>query len=416
MKVKVLDVIMGGGKTSAMINYINSHKGNERFIFVTPYLNEVQRIIDGCPDKRFCQPKAGATKLRSLKILLQSRKNIATTHALFHYFDQEVIDLIQNNNYILIMDEVVDVVLPYEKKTAKDRVEGITRSDLNCILNNYGHLDAKTHLIVWDDIGYDGGLNKYKKMCELGCLALYGSSQTPLWLFPVDVFMAFKEVYVMTYMFDAQIQKYYYDMKGIEYEYLFTGVDVDGNYYITKDNSNIQKKDYRSLIDICEKEKLNRIGDKKHDLSKAWYERNQDNCLMNQLKNNVGNYFKNICGAKSEQCLWTTYKDYKNKIRGKGYTKGFISCNLRATNEFRDRSYFAYLMNRYMNPIVKNFFIQNGVEVDEDKYALSELLQCMWRTRIRDNKPIKVFIVASRMRNLLKQWIEDNSPKDNVDS
>ena len=25
MKVKVLDVIMGGGKTSAMINYMNSH-------------------------------------------------------------------------------------------------------------------------------------------------------------------------------------------------------------------------------------------------------------------------------------------------------------------------------------------------------------------------------------------------------
>ena len=124
------------------------------------------------------------------------------------------------------MDEVVDVVLPYEKRTTKERVEGITRSDLNCILNNYGHLDVKTHLIVWDDDTYDGGLNKYKKMCELGCLALYGTNQTPLWLFPVDVFTAFKEVYVMTYMFDAQIQKYYYDLKGIEYEYLY--VECEG--------------------------------------------------------------------------------------------------------------------------------------------------------------------------------------------
>ena len=166
------------------------------------------------------------------------------------------------------------------------------------------------------------------------------------------------------------------------------------------------------MIKICEKEKLNRIGDKKHDLSKTWYERNQDNCLMNQLKNNVGNFFRNVCKAKSEQCLWTTFKDYKNKIRGKGYTKGFISCNLRATNEFRDRNCFAYLMNRYMNPIVKNFFIQNGVEVDEDKYALSELLQCMWRTSIRDDKPISVLITPSRMRSLLKQWIEENSPKE----
>ena len=330
MKVKVLDVIMGGGKTSGMINYMNSHKGNEKFIFVTPYLTEVQRIIDGCPDKNFCQPKTGATKLRSLKILLQSRKNIATTHALFHYFDQEVIDLIQNNNYILVMDEVVDVVLPYEKKTTKERVEGITRSDLNCILNNYGHLDANTHLIVWDDDTYDGGLNKYKKMCELGCLALYGSNQTPLWLFPVDVFTAFKEVYVMTYMFDAQIQKYYYDLKGIEYEYLF--VDIDAKHILKT------------------KEKLNRIGDKKHDLSKTWYERNQDNCLMNQLKNNVGNYFRNVCRAKSEQCLWTTFKDYKDIIAGKGYATGYLPSNMRASNNYGDRTVVAYLVNKYFNP------------------------------------------------------------------
>ena len=69
-----------------------------------------------------------------------------------------------------------------------------------------------------------------------------------------------------------------------------------------------------------------------------------------------------------------------------------------------------------MNPVVKNFFIQNGVEVDEDKYALSELLQCMWRTSIRDDKPISVLITPSRMRNLLKQWVEENSPNFNQTS
>lgn len=390
---------------------MNAHKGKERFLFITPYLTEVQRIIDECPDKIFCQPKTGKAKLRSLKILLESRRNIATTHALFHYFDQETIDLIKNNNYILVMDEVVDVVLPYEKRTSDERVEGITRSDLNCILKNFAHLDSDSHLVVWDDDTYYGGLSKYRRMCELGCLAVYGAGQMPLWLFPVDVFTAFSDVYVMTYMFEAQIQKYYYDMKNIEYEYLYVDMDANGDYFITKNKPDIKLKDYRSLIKICEKEKLNRIGDKQHDLSKAWYVRNQDNCLMGQLKNNVGNFFKNICVAKSERCLWTTFKSYKSKIRGKGYTKGFIPCNLRATNEFRDRDCFAYLMNKYLNPFVKNFFAQNGVSIDEDKHSLSELLQCLWRTCIRDDKPIHVFIAPSRMRKLLKQWIEENSPK-----
>ena len=411
MKVKILDVIMGGGKTTAMINYINSYVGDEKFIFVTPYLTEVERIIDACPNKEFYQPLPKPSKLYNLKNLLKGNNNIAMCHALLYYLDQEVINMIKDKNYILIMDEVVDVVVPYEKKKAIEKKEGITRSDINCILKNYGHLDPKTHLIVWEKDSYDGGLNKYKQMCKLGCIALYGSNQDPLWLFPADVFTAFKDVYIMTYMFDAQIQKYYYDLKGIKYEYLFVDINSDGDYFISKDPPKSKLKDYYSLINICEREKLNYNKNKKYDFSKSWYKINQNNNIIVQLKNNVGNYFRNICKASSNECLWTTFKDYKDKIKGKGYAKGYVSCNLRATNEFRDRKYFAYLINRYMNPVVKNFFIQNNIHVDEDKYALSGLLQCMWRTRIRDDKPINVFIPSSRMRELLECWIDENSPK-----
>ena len=38
-----------------------------------------------------------------------------------------------------------------------------------------------------------------------------------IWTFPVEIFKAFQDIYICTYMFDAQIQKYYYDMYGIEY-------------------------------------------------------------------------------------------------------------------------------------------------------------------------------------------------------
>ena len=84
---------------------------------------------------------------------------------------------------------------------------------------------------------------------------------------------------------------------------------------------------------------------------------------------------------------------------------------MRATNEYRDRNCVAYLMNRYMNPIVKNFFLQHNVNVDEDGYALSEMLQFIWRSAIRQGREIWVYIPSIRMRNLLKQWIEENSPK-----
>ena len=43
-EVLIVDGIMGCGKTSAMINYINNAPDNVRFLYITPYLSEVERI------------------------------------------------------------------------------------------------------------------------------------------------------------------------------------------------------------------------------------------------------------------------------------------------------------------------------------------------------------------------------------
>ena len=58
---------------------------------------------------------------------------------------------------------------------------------------------------------------------------------------------------------------------------------------------------------------------------------------------------------------------------------------------------------------LEKFFEQNGITVDEDGFALSEMLQFIWRSAIRDGKEIWVYIPSVRMRNLLEQWIEENS-------
>lgn len=410
--IHIVDAPMGAGKSSALINYINSSSDEVKFIYITPYLKEVDRVISSCADKDFKQPFGDSefrySKLRGLKILLKQEKNIATTHALFRYFDKEVIDLIHDRDYILVLDEVVDVIAPYLKNSSTSKKQGITPSDLEDLLRFHVEVDKNTDFLKWTDTTYDGKQNEYKILCDLNSLALYGENNCPLWLFPIKIFEAFQECFVLTYMFDAQIQKYYYDMHGIKYDYM--GVKKQNGQYCLSNNcvtsSNIN---YKKLIHICDKDKLNSIGKKKTDLSKGWYARNKNTLLMEQLQKNTSNFFRNICGASSSQCLWTTFKSARKSLQGKGYTKGFLSCNTRATNEYSDRHCVAYLINRYVNPVIKNFFLKHGISVDEDAFALSEMLQFIWRSAIRNGEEIYVYIPSIRMRNLLKQWIEDNS-------
>jgi hypothetical protein len=104
--------------------------------------------------------------------------------------------------------------------------------------------------------------------------------------------------------------------------------------------------------------------------------------------------------------MWTTFSKREGAITGKGYTKGFVECNARATNKHRHRTAVAYLVNRFINPFIKNFFITNNIPVNEELFALSELIQWIWRSAIREGKPIQAYIPSSRMREILKDWVD----------
>ena len=235
-----------------------------------------------------------------------------------------------------------------------------------------------------------------------------------MWLFPVEAFNAFKKVYILTYMFRAQVQRYYYDYYHLPYSYVYVTGDSIENYTFTDNAEQISKieYDFPNLIHILEDKKLNQIGAREHDLSKNWYVRNAGNAVIEQLKNDISNFFKHKRKTKTGSNLWTTFKDFKNVLSGKGYGRAFVPLNMRASNKYRDRVSVAYPVNRYLNTGSKNFFLQHGVEVDEDGFALSEMLQFIWRSAIRDGKEIWIYVPSARMRELLKNWIAENSAEN----
>lgn len=102
--------------------------------------------------------------------------------------------------------------------------------------------------------------------------------------------------------------------------------------------------------------------------------------------------------------MWTCFKSVKTKVQGHGMGKNFVPCNMRATNDYINKTTLAYLINCYTNPILKNFFLQKNIKIDENEYALSEMLQWIFRSRIRKHEPINIYVPSQRMRELLENW------------
>lgn len=404
MIAKVCDTIMGAGKTESAITLMNQDK-ESRYVFITPYLDEVERIKKCCSEREFRDPQSkGRGKLDNLHYLLSAKENIASTHALFETYNDRTIELIEGGGYKLILDEVFQAV-----QTIK-----ISPKDLQMLQNEMIEID-QTCRVRWIKDDYEGRFEDLRDMCMTGNVILYNDCLL-LWKFPIEVFRAFDEVIILTYMFDAQVQKYYFDVNGIDVQKIGT-VRENGVYHFCDiPHMPAYVKTLPDKIHIIEDEKLNRIGETRSSLSVTWYNKaraSKGQPLIKQLRNNLENLFRNKLGSPSDKNLWTTFKDYQNLLKGKGYTKSFLSYNVRATNAYRNRNCLAYCVNVYYNPLLKNYFQDQGVEVREDEYALSEMIQWVWRSAIRDGKEIWIYIPSRRMRELFQDWLDEVSKATN---
>lgn len=395
-KITVIDSLMGSGKSSWAIQHMNEDIEGS-FIYITPFLSEVQRIKDSCSSKKFIEPKNfGKGKLESFNELLKKNRNISSTHALFKMADEDTKDLIKANDYTLILDEVMDVVTQIPMK--KDDLPSLLELKLITIHDN--------GVVTWNDEEYDGEYNHIKTMCKNNSVFMVNNCLL-MWTFPVEVFKSFKEVYVLTYLFNGQIQRYYYDLYDVKYEYRSIALNNELNKYeIVEYIDKYDLSDVRKLIHIIEEDdKLNRIGDDKYSFSKSWLSKKE--LMYPTIVKNMINYFKHRCTGKSGDNMWCTFKLYKGILSGKGYTKGFVSLGSRATNDYVDKKNLAYCANIFLNPMMEHFFTMNNVKVNEDIYALSEFIQWIWRSQIRRGDEINLYVPSSRMRSLLIDWLEN---------
>lgn len=403
--IKVCDAIMGTGKSSAAITYMNEHQ-DEKFIYITPYLEEAERIKKGCRSMHFVEPsdklkQYGFKKSEHTAALIKQGKNITTTHQAFKRYTEDMLDDIRKYGYRLIIDENVDVLEKYDfhPDDIKLAIDSglITKDEDTYYLANEEYNGVLYH-----------ELRQFLKVRQL--IQIENGSGTHLfyWVLPPELITAFKDVIILTYIFKGQSLHHFLEMYQLPYEYIGISKTDDNQYrfceypgytpeYVTH---------LKDMIHILDNDKMNSIGENYHALSMSWFDKDEANAT--QLKNNVYNCINNIWrNAPAGEKMWGTFNDCRCKISGKGYTKSFLRFNMKATNEYRNRHYMIYLVNLFMNVGEKTFYHKHGIEADDDMYALSIMVQWIWRSAIRDGDEIYLYIPSRRMRTLLINWIEE---------
>ena len=90
----------------------------------------------------------------------------------------------------------------------------------------------------------------------------------------------------------------------------------------------------------------------------------------------------------------------------KGFKNNFVASNTKATNDYSDYENIIIAKNIFLSPNLKHYFSSKyGITLKDDDFALSELIQVIFRLRIRNGKKINALILPERLRNILKKYI-----------
>lgn len=465
-KINIVDGIMGSGKSTAIINhvkYIKQNNPTQKILIVLLYHKEIIRYSSALANygNFFSISESITYKKGALEKALKNNKDIICTQALF----LEHSELFQSNcnDYILIIDEVINsaiqqVQLPtyeiLEKSDNENKTKlttyKFTSNDIDIMLEQKILLVSDDNLIHWNnEYNKESIYNLLKDFFSNSTIYLqqsinYNSENTKyafIKTIPIELFETFQDIYILTYLWKAQIMKYYFDMNNISYRYLepieiFTAESLSFQFQITNkdskfDTDKLFKANAKELINMptVEKKQLySYINSNKKavNLSYSFYttqiQEEQNHVVLTQLKNNIKNVIENIfkLPIKERRIMWTIYKEYTDLIIKKQFDKpkcrhlnidNFVSISSKGTNDFADRNILIYLVDRYINPVLKNFINfkcqKLNIEFDENLYSLSELIQWIWRSQIRNSKPIYLYIASLRMFNLFNDWLND---------
>jgi hypothetical protein len=397
--ITIKDYPCGSGKTTSMIN---SFKQEEKYLVILSYLSEVDRIIEDTTDVSFVEPIAEDniqnTKTESLKELLLTGQNIATTHSMY----ERLVPLAEEgqlDDYNIIIDEVPEVVKPVSTKSKTSIKEFYVNSGFIEVEDNGLVLATDKWREKKEEVA-DTLSNKILTYAETGCLYLLGEHMF-IWAMPSKLLSASKSVTILTYKAEGSLLVSY--MRKLSLPYFIQSDTCKEEAFRKQAAELINLQDIPSISKL----KLSHTGQQEGMRSSKYY--SKLSCGLKNLRS------RQLKGLDLSDVLLTCKKDAWIQNNGKAgvFAQGskmfentnWIPNTTRGTNEYAHCSHLIYLYDQHINPLVAGWLNNNSRHFD-DAYALTELIQWVWRSRIRKGEPITLYLPAPRMRSIFIDWLE----------
>lgn len=462
-EIEVISAVCGEGKTTGMVNKIKesfNSGSDDVYVYITPYLQGCHDIAGTKPIKGddYQRPSRGkdghimytdsdynlacmkfkhpnnqngqGSKAEGLRYLMNKGENIVSTHNLFLNLNLNTLE--NAKKYTLVIDESLDIydrckILPDKEIKKLLRAEVLYLKDGSMTVGfNRELFGTMKNMLEGEDVVEDTTYEPLATLCDNNQL-LVVNGNVLVWEFSSEILKMFKKVYILTYLFEGMEMSTYLKKHKLPYK-LHKGVKSG--------------KDFKHLIDIVYDDKLNAIGDGYYDLSASntkisrkprktpkekdydtlekyniamkrymsYMEGVDDKSVSASIRNDT--LRKNLhtvmtrWGAKSGDRYFTCISANKNLVAGKNYKTAWLPYSIRATNDYIDTEHVAFLMNVFMQPIIKQACDSGDAKVNEDLVSLSYLVQFLFRSRLRKGEPIKLYIPSSRMRGLLEDYLE----------
>jgi len=407
--VNIVDYPCGFGKTNVLLSILNDHH-DLKVLVVVQTLSEVDRIIKSLPKGRIFSPEKANPRYKSkgeqLEHLVRKSVSVVITHSLYERAGMLAYDG-GFRNYHVIIDEVPNAVSVLENQLYPENFKEFYIDNGYFKLENTG-LILPTKKVLEEEDRLKNALDETLINNINSGRVYFDGKKNFIKTIPTSLFTQTETITVLTFL-----------SKGTLFLKFLKKYEI--KYKVTK--SATMNKTFRQLaaknLSIKTIKAINNIGLGYAKQTTYPIKSKEVKSIRTALKNLKQRTLKNV--AIEKVIITCAKKNWYKKTKG-GYDlnkpgifstdsrmfKGanWIPNTTRGTNNYSHCSHAIYLYEQNVNPILLNWLNANNKQF-KTEFALTEMIQWIWRTRIRNGEPVDVYMPSGRMREIIADWISE---------